>query len=157
MLQIDFAEQLLYYDEKTADKLISLLRKHSGAKQTPLFHVILAQVSHRKGNDEEMQEHLKRARELFPKHPRYLWFMFDLAMERKDYAEAKRFLAEIFELDPHEITTLVAFMEVSSRMLKWKEVLEVGQRIKKSARYISKKQVEEINKYRSLALRNEKR
>lgn len=155
MLQIEIAEILLYFDDKVSGEIIKNLGKGSDVYQAPYYLALLSKQCLKNRDITEADKYIERARELSPYHPRVLWTNFEITLEKHDYIESRRLLDEILKLDPYEISTLMALLQVNGQTQKWSDNLEIVKRIESSGRYVRNDQKDQIKYYKSSALSNQ--
>ena len=106
------------------------------------FHIILPTIIFVGKNisyaeKERSTKSINLAMKLYPKAPRFLWLIFDIAMEKHDYDKAAQALKEILELYPNEVSALSSMVELNYLRGEWDELSIAEKKINQSPRYIS--------------------
>lgn len=153
--QLYLAEDMLGYGKVDVTKeIFSHLRKKSAElpHYSTYYNFLLAKIFYMQKKEEEAQKSLSLAMKLYPKAPRFLWLMHDIAREKHDYNNAYQVINEILEIDPNEVSALVSLMELSYLRGKWNELAEAEKKINQSQRYISEEMRDEVKSYKVMAL-----
>jgi predicted Zn-dependent protease len=155
IIQLYIAEDLLDYGEvDNAKKIFSHILNKSPELPyySAYYNFLLAKIYHAQKKEEEAQKSLSLAIKLYPNAPRFLWLMFDIALEKHDYVNANQIIKEILELYPNEVSALVELMKLSYLRREWDELSAAEKAISLSKRYISEETWDEIRSYKALSL-----
>jgi tetratricopeptide (TPR) repeat protein len=151
MLQLHLAENLIYFEKgKGAEEI--LLRVIKDNIGIPYYELLVAKIYLSRGDDDKYQKALDIAKKLYPENPRLLWFTYELAMQKHDYAYALKIIKKMLKIYPNEVPALVSLMEVSYLSGKWAELSAAEKTINRSNRYINVETWDKVKSYKAKAL-----
>lgn len=153
--QLYLAEDMLGYGKvDEAKEIFSHVRKKSAElpHYSTYYNFLSAKIFHIQKKEEEAQKSLSLAMKLYPKAPRFLWLMFDIAMKKRDYNNAHQTFKEILELYPNEVSALASMIELNYLRGEWGELFITEKKISQSPRYVGEDTWDKVKSFKVLAL-----
>lgn len=150
-LKLDLAEKLYYYKNVMEARDI-LYRELKSPIEFTYYNVLRARIYYAQGKHKQMSESLRLAEQSYPKDPRLLWLKYNISFEKQDYQEAKKVIIEVLQLDPNDVSALMALMILNYIDKDWQAMAETEALIEKSKRYINDTFQDRINSYKATAL-----